>query len=110
MLGPILFALYMLPLGDIISRFKGISYHMYAAVIQLSFSFDPDCTDNLNVLHDCLLAVNKWMSNNFLQLNTAKTEVLIVAPEGTARNVASCIGSLNPHEKSWCYFRSSHEF
>jgi len=50
-LGPILFYLYMLPLGLIISKFKGISYHCYAGDIQLYISFQPDKIDKLSVLH-----------------------------------------------------------
>lgn len=95
-LDPILFALYMLPLGHTISGMDGICCYMYADDIQLNYSFDLDSTENLNTLHDCMFTSKDWLCNNFLQLNAAKTEVLIVAPEGTAYNIiTSCIGSLN---------------
>lgn len=38
-LGPILFLLYIFPLGQIISQFSDISYHLYADDIQLYCSF-----------------------------------------------------------------------
>lgn len=41
-LGPILFPIYMLPIGHIIIKFK---YHCYADDIQLYVSFKPDDTD-----------------------------------------------------------------
>ncbi len=44
-LDPILFAIYMLTLGQIISKFKGISYHCYADDIQLYVYFKPVETD-----------------------------------------------------------------
>ena len=36
-----------------------------------------------------------WMSNNFIQLNTDKTEVVIIASDSIAPKVAQSIGSLS---------------
>ena len=100
-LGPLLFAIYMLPLSLIINNFSGIKYHCYADDIQLHCSFKPDKLDILTTLHDCLSAINTWLGNNFLQLNAAKTEVLIVAADKTVKKVASFMGPLkdniHPH-------------
>ncbi len=76
-LGPLLFSLYMLPLGKIISSFK-IYYHCYADDIKLYIYFSPDRLDKLSLLQNCLASINKWMSDNFLQLNNDKTEVIII--------------------------------
>ncbi len=71
----------MLPLGKIINSFKIISYHLYADDIQLYISFCPDSLDKLSVLQNCLVSINKWMADNFLQLNNDKTEMMIFAPD-----------------------------
>lgn len=52
-------------------------------------------TDKLHVLHNCLTAIKDWMANNFLKLNTDKTDVLIIASRSIASMVAHCIGSLS---------------
>ena len=69
------YALYTLPLSHIINKFKGISYHCYADDIQLHVSFKPYETDKLSILHNCLIAIKDWRANNFLQLNTDKTQI-----------------------------------
>lgn len=99
-LAPLLFALYMLPLGLIISNFKGVSYHCYADDIQLYFSFSPNDMLKLNILHECLSAIEDWMASNFLQLNAAKTEVLIIASDCVAARVADHMGSLKRNVRS----------
>lgn len=58
-LGPILFSLYMLPLGHIISKFKAVSYHCYADDIQLYVSFKPNETDKLTAPDNCLTVINR---------------------------------------------------
>lgn len=58
---------------DVISNFKGISYHMYADDLQLYFSFNPDSINETLVLHDCRNVIKDWMATNSLQLNAAKT-------------------------------------
>ncbi|KAF7645525.1 hypothetical protein LDENG_00202580 [Lucifuga dentata] len=56
-LGPVLFNLYMLPLGHML-RPSLVSYHCYADDTQLYMSFKPDSFANLDTLHCCLLAIN----------------------------------------------------
>lgn len=88
-LGPIVSSLYMLPFGDISSKFKGVSFHFYADDIYLSFK--PDENDKVTVLN-YLTAIMDWMTDNLLQLNA--DEVLIVASNSIAPMVAQRIGSL----------------
>ena len=51
-LGPILFLLYMLPLGHLLISSSGISYRYYADDMQLYFSVKPYNLNNLTTLHD----------------------------------------------------------
>ncbi len=80
MLGPILFSLYMQPLGSIIQN-HGIHFHCYADDTQLYLSMKPDETEPLVKLQACLRDIKDWMSRNFLLLNSDKTEVIILGPE-----------------------------
>uniref|UniRef100_A0A8C5GRC9 Reverse transcriptase domain-containing protein n=1 Tax=Gouania willdenowi TaxID=441366 RepID=A0A8C5GRC9_GOUWI len=75
-LGPLLFNLYMLPLGQILQNCK-VDYQSYADDTQLYLSLNPDDHGPIEVLCDCLEKVNCWMSENFLQLNHDKTEVIV---------------------------------
>uniref|UniRef100_A0A674PEA0 Reverse transcriptase domain-containing protein n=1 Tax=Takifugu rubripes TaxID=31033 RepID=A0A674PEA0_TAKRU len=76
-LGPILFTLYMLPLGNII-RQHGINFHCYADDTQLYLFMKPEETEKLVKLQTCLKDIKSWMSSNFLLL---KTEVMVFGPE-----------------------------
>ncbi len=79
-LGPLLFNLYMLPLGDVIRR-HGINFHSYADDTQLYIAVSPDDTGPIDALFKCILDIKSWMAENFLQLNQDKTEVLVIGPE-----------------------------
>ncbi|TWW77396.1 hypothetical protein D4764_12G0007860 [Takifugu flavidus] len=79
-LGPILFTLYMLPLGNIIWQ-HGINFHCYADDTQLYLSMKPEETEKLVKLQTCLKDIKSWMSSNFLLLNPGKTEVMVFGPE-----------------------------
>ena len=74
-LGPILFLLYMLPLGPILSK-HNISFHTYADDIQLYLPLIPN-SNTFQPLLDCLTDIKSWMDTNFLNLNEDKTEIII---------------------------------
>ena len=52
-LGPILFSIYMLPLGEVIRR-HGISFHFYADDSQLYLPIKPNDPHMLSALHEFL--------------------------------------------------------
>ncbi len=79
-LGPLLFNLYMLPLGYIIRKFN-ISYHSYANDTQLYISVLSDHLSPVNDLIQCINDIRRWMAVNFLQLNDEKTKILLVGPK-----------------------------
>ena len=91
-LGPILFTLYISPIGKIIQRF-GISYHIYADDIQLYCDFNPDDKDDmvskLSCISSCISTLRSWMIQNFLKLNEEKTEFTVMGPASVTKSLES---------------------
>ena len=96
-LGPTLFNLYMLPLGDVIRR-HGISFHSYADETQLYIAVSPDDTGPIDTLLNCILDIKSWMAVNFLQLNQDPTEVLVIGPEGKREKLLPKLKDLKPSQ------------
>ena len=82
-LGPILFSVYTLPLGDIVRKY-GMNFHLYADDTQLFLSFDscvPSTSESAIVqLEACISEIRAWMLINKLKLNDDKTEFLRFLP------------------------------
>uniref|UniRef100_A0A8P4G3Q0 Reverse transcriptase domain-containing protein n=1 Tax=Dicentrarchus labrax TaxID=13489 RepID=A0A8P4G3Q0_DICLA len=93
-LGPILFTLYMLPLGNII-RNHSINFHCYADDTQLYLSIKPNEINQLSKLQTCLKDIKSWMTCNFLMLNSEKNEILVLGPKNLRDSLSKDIVTLD---------------
>ena len=73
-LGPLLFSLYIQPIGDII-RAHGLFIHQYADDLQVYAHFDLNHSALMaafNHMEDCLDEVKVWMARNSMFMNDGK--------------------------------------
>ena len=77
-LGVVLLSQYTLPVGDIAMK-HCVQYHIYADDKQLYFIFRPGQTkEAMAKVTSVISDLRTWMTQNFLKLNTDKTEVLLL--------------------------------
>ena len=95
-LGPMLYTLYTLPLGNVIRQHL-TPFHMYADDTQLYKSAKPSDTTKLIMdVQSCIVAVKAWMTPNKLKMNDDKTEIMPVATSQKLRSLDIdhvCVGS-----------------
>ena len=79
-LGPLLFTIYMLPVGEILSS-HGVSYQFFADDTQMYISCRKNAIyETKSKLEDCINELSVWMRKSFLKLNADKSEFMIVHP------------------------------
>ena len=93
-LGPLLYTIYTLPLGDIL-READVSFHLYADDTQLYLSFDftdpSSQAECLDMMQNCVSRIKRWMTSNKLKLNDDKTEVIYISSRFYQDQI--CIGN-----------------
>ena len=79
-LGPMLFSLYIAPIGDLL-RSLGIDFHLYADDTQLYVTFKSNNSGDLIAaklkIEECVCQLDEWLTMNKLKLNSDKTEILM---------------------------------
>ena len=86
-LGPLLFQIYLLPLG-LLLRQLDLKFHFYADDVQIYIAVTPDSyIDQVDKIQTAYITINEWLSKNFLKLNPKKSEVLLI---GKVNVVSQC--------------------
>ena len=89
-LGPLLYSLYIVPLGKIIRK-HGLKYHFYADDTQLYLAIEPaDVHDLAFKVENCVKEVMEWMHHNKLKCNNDNTEAILINPKNFNIDV-SCL-------------------
>ena len=91
---PILFPLYMLPLGNIIRKHH-VHFHCYAEDIQLYKSLKPGECNHLVQLQECQKNIKTWMTQNVSFLNSDETEIIVIGPKHLRETLSDQIVTLD---------------
>jgi len=75
-LGPLLFAFYVSPIGRVVHS-HGLLYHQYADDVMLYTALLPSLNNDLAFIERCTSAVSSWFLENALLLNPDETEAVI---------------------------------
>ena len=85
-LGPLLFSMYVSPVGDVINA-HGLQYHQYADDLQLYTAVRADDFQDLSHVESCVADVSRWFLKNSLLLNPTKTEAVVFGTRPRLRSI-----------------------
>ena len=86
-LGPILFNVYTAALGLLLHQ-ENTNYSMYAGDTDIYLIFKPnELTENVAEMERTAGLVRRWMAANELNMNDAKTEVMLIIPRRMATKI-----------------------
>jgi len=106
-LGPVLFSLYTQPLDNTFDS-HSLLHHSFADDSQLYDSAPPQQSDNVfDTTSSCISEVQNWMTENRLQLNSNKTEAILIGTKtklatinNTSLNLSNTSIPLSSHVKN----------
>jgi len=75
-LGPLLFAMYIAPVGNVVAAHR-LHFHQYADDTQLYMAVRPTANSPFDALSHCVSDVSRWFLENGMLLNPNKTEAVL---------------------------------
>ena len=97
--GPGTFPAYTQPIGSV-ARQHGVNMHLYADDTQLYIGCHlEEHQSTQEQLEACVADVRRWMAENMLKLNDAKTEYIVIGSRYMLRQVPESLQSIRVGEK-----------